>query len=266
MWLFKKRTDEKESEKKRAVAFVDYEHWFISMSKLYHQKPDLKKWQEEIREKYDITDILFFADLSNETLRTEIPRIREISNTIIDTQNTGSFKKDFTDFIMLDSIYQRAFVKENNETFIIFTGDGHFSSVVRFLANRCQKEVGIYAVKDAFSAQLKTSASWYIEIGKNENALDEYKKSILENFERLEKSENKVRPTFMKTVEKISEVYKIDSENVKSALQELIRDDYIYQIKERFETNKNLNVLYVDWSKVERDGLYKRKSAVRKTR
>ncbi len=268
MWLLKKRIGIKEREegKKRAVAFVDYEHWYISMTKLFRQKPDLKKWHEEIREKYDITDILFFADFSKEQLCAEIPRIREISNTIIETQNTGNFKKDFTDFIMLDSIYQRAFIKDNDETFIIFTGDGHFSSVVRFLTNRCQKEVGVYAVRDAFSAQLKTSASWYVEIGKNENASNEYKRFILENFERLEKNENKVRPTFMKTVEKVSSVYNADSENIRSALQELIRDDYIYQIKERFEANKNLNVLYVDWNKVERDGLYKRTTANKKTK
>ncbi|NLD87075.1 MAG: NYN domain-containing protein [Clostridiales bacterium] len=262
--LFKRRKEKKESEQqnKRAVAFVDYEHWYISMTRMYNQKPDLKGWQEEISAKYDIINILFFADFSSGSIRAEIPRIREISNTIIETQNTGGFyKKDFTDFIMLDFIYQRAYMRESDEAFIIFTGDGHFSSVVRFLTNRCQKEVGVYAVKEAFSSQLKSSASWYVEIEKNENEINDYKTKLLANFERLEKSENRVRPTFMKTAERVAEVYNLDFENVKTALHELIHDDYVYQIKERFEAKKFLNVLYVDWAKVEQDGLYRRGSA-----
>ena len=40
--------------------------------------------------------------------------------------------KDYTDFIILDNIYQKALSSSDVNLFIIFSGDGHFSSVVAF--------------------------------------------------------------------------------------------------------------------------------------
>lgn len=71
----------------------------------------------------------------------------------------GYFKKDFTDFIMLDKIYQTAYSDKDIDTYIIFTGDSHFTSVVLFLKNVCRKKVVVYGVKNAFSGQLMTAAS-----------------------------------------------------------------------------------------------------------
>ena len=62
-------------------------------------------------------------------------KIRGYTNDIVETKNGGGyFKKDFTDFIMLDRIYQTAYTKKDIDTYIIFTGDGHFSSAVLFLS------------------------------------------------------------------------------------------------------------------------------------
>lgn len=142
--LFKKQR----SESKRAIIFVDYEHWYISFDKFYNKKPDIKAFREELAQTYEIADIIFFADFSNPSLRSEISRIREVTGSIIETQNASAhFKKDFTDFIMLDHIYQSALMRSDIDTFIIFSGDGHFSSVVSFLKTKCRKEVGIYGVK-----------------------------------------------------------------------------------------------------------------------
>lgn len=78
---------------------------FRSTSCLAIWRPDIKAWRDALSEKYEMEEIIFFADFSNPALRQEIPRIREVSNYIIETQNTStSFKKDFTDFIMLDHI------------------------------------------------------------------------------------------------------------------------------------------------------------------
>ena len=131
-------------DKPKAVAFVDYEHWYISMEKLYKMKPDIQGWVKSLNEKYDVTEITFFADFANASLATEIPRIREVTKNIIPTTNAGHFKKDFTDFIMLDHVYQRAMSAEDIDTFIIFSGDGHFSSVVSCLKNYCKKDVVVY--------------------------------------------------------------------------------------------------------------------------
>ena len=119
--------------KPKAIAFVDYEHWFISLDKLHHTRPDIKSWRNELAKTYELQEIIFFADFSNPTIRLEIPRIREVSNYIIETQNTSSsHKKDFTDFIMLDHIYQKALTTNQIDTFIILSGDGHFSSAASF--------------------------------------------------------------------------------------------------------------------------------------
>lgn len=149
----------------RAVAFVDFEHWYISLERMYSVKPDVKAWAEELRKNYDVEEIAIFADFSNTGLRGELEKIRNVTNIIIDTKNQSEhYKKDFTDFIMLDYIYQRAMTKKNIDTFIIFTGDGHFTSVVRFIINQCRKKVGIYGITGATSSQLKASASWCREL------------------------------------------------------------------------------------------------------
>ena len=54
-------------------------------------------------------------------LKNEIANIRQITNSIIDTQNSGHYKKDYTDFIILDNIYQKAVTNRDIEMFIIFS-------------------------------------------------------------------------------------------------------------------------------------------------
>ena len=127
--LFTKRSVEK---KPRAVAFVDYEHWYISLDKMYHVKPDIRAWVEDMSQTLNVQEIYFFADFSKAGLREEIPKIRGFTNKIIETGSmTTRVQKDFTDFIMLDHIYQEAMSRQNdNDVFVIFTGDGHFYSVV----------------------------------------------------------------------------------------------------------------------------------------
>ena len=49
-------------KKPKAVAFIDYEHWYISMEKLYNMKPDLQSWVNSIMEMADVKEIIFFAD------------------------------------------------------------------------------------------------------------------------------------------------------------------------------------------------------------
>ena len=151
----------KSAGKPAAIAFVDYEHWFISMQRMYGERPDIRAWRAEISKDYNVKDILFFGDFSNQSLRSDIPRIREVSSSIIETQNASAYhKKDHTDFIMLDHIYQRVMTYgDDTDVFIIFSGDGHFSSVASFLVNRCEKKVVVYGVRDCLSNQLANTAS-----------------------------------------------------------------------------------------------------------
>ncbi len=245
------------SVKPKAIAFVDFEHWYISLTKMHDKKPDIKGWYTDMAKKYNIAELSFFADFSNPALRAEIPRIREVTNLVIETQNASPHhKKDYTDFIMLDHIYQRAMTSEGIDTFIIFSGDGHFSSVVSFLNIKMGKNVGIYGVKDAISNQLKNSADWVVEIPARPSEQLKYYRMILRNLRNLQdnsrKNHKKQRPAFWPTVEAVSRHYDEPRDNVSDALRSLIGEGYIYQTTEKIK-NKTIKVLCVNWDKVKND-------------
>lgn len=262
--LFKKNrhADNTSVKKPRAVAFVDYDNWYISCEKNFHIKPDIKGWRDELSRRFDILDILFFADFTNSAMRQEISRIREITNAIIETQNTSSYyKKDFTDFIMLDHIYQRAFTSKDIDTYIIFSGDGHFSSVASFLITKCRKEVGIYGVRDSVSAQLANTASW-IEYLPRENERDrKLYYMLLRNLKYLSDNAAKkdAHPTFWATVEAAARYNGESREELAEALRGLIEKGYIYQTEEAVSYGKKrkIKVLNVRWEQVKKDGLLK---------
>lgn len=54
--LFKRK---KTTGKPKAVAFVDYEHWFISLDKMYNARPDIKAWRDDLSQKYEMQEIIF---------------------------------------------------------------------------------------------------------------------------------------------------------------------------------------------------------------
>ncbi|MBE6608811.1 MAG: NYN domain-containing protein [Ruminococcaceae bacterium] len=235
------------SERKRAIAFVDYEHWYISLNNLYGIKPDIRAWRAMLSEKYDIKGIYFFGNFSNPALRAEISKIREISNLIIETQNSTSYyKKDFTDFIMLDHIYQSAIDSDNVDAFIIFTGDGHFSSVVSYLVTKCRKEVGIFAVRDALSSQLKNSASYSVTVPSNEELTLHIERLIIKSISTVYAENAKPRPTFLATVEAVAKNNSIGRDIVSSTLNSLIKDGIIYQKRIRVGYNKTIKILAIN--------------------
>ncbi len=243
----------------RAVAFVDFEHWYISLDRMHHKRPDYKAWYDEITSKYSVDEIYFFADFSNPSLRAEIPRIREITNFIIETQNSSPHhKKDYTDFIMLDHIYQRAMTDRQTDTYIIFSGDGHFSSVVNFLCVKLHKEVGIYAVRDAVSSTLKNAASWVCELPFVNKTQRIYYKLILSAMRDLEEAnrgkKKKARAAFWPTVDAVANSNSLPRDEVADSLRSLIESEYIYQTEEKLR-NKTIKVMKVNWDKVKRDRL-----------
>ena len=240
-----------DGEKPVAAVFVDFEHWFIAMNNMYHAKPDYKAWLADLNQRVSVEEIVFFADFSHENLSQEIPRIREFTNRIIETKNADPrYKKDFTDFIMLDSIYQKAMFDKNIDTFVIFTGDAHFSSVVSFLVNRCNRRVGIYGVKDSFSQQLKNTASWFVEVTCPEKTEQKNDYTMM-LFSSLANAENKHRPgakpTFQKTIKVVADYHKVPKDDVQKALEKLIEQQYI--IRERTGKSKPTDPLSVNWKR-----------------
>lgn len=248
--------------KPKAVAFIDFEHWYISLDRIHSKRPDLKAWRDLLSHTYNVREVYVFADFSNQALRAEIPKIREVTNYIIETQNASAHvKKDYTDFIMLDHIYQKALSSHDIHAFIIFSGDGHFSSVASFLKNQCGKTVGVYGIKNAVSAQLKNTASWCVELPEEqkETANKKYYDMILKNLKYLEmnnRGKKKLYPTFWGTVEAVSSYYNINKDMVTKALRELIDRNYIYQTEEKIDAKKSIKVLNVDWKLSVREGIY----------
>jgi len=267
--LFKNIFGSSSSDKrKRALVFVDFEHWYISLDNLHKQKPDIKAFRDELSDKYDIVDITFFADFSNPALRAELFYIRQITNAIVETQNHSvSHEKDFTDFIMLDHIYQSAITVGDRgiDAYVIFTGDGHFNSVVSFLVTKCKKEVAIYAVKNAVSAQLADSASYSRLLPDSfvsEKAIAEANipSLILQSLKGLydRNKQKRARPTFWATVETVAKANNLEREEVSEALRILMRGGYVYQTKIK-TANSELKILKVNWANVERDQMMKKK-------
>jgi len=257
------------SGKTRTAVYVDYEHWYISLDKLYHTRPEIKSWHTKLAKEYDIKEIMFFGDFSNATLRSDIPRIREITNYIIETQNASPYhKKDFTDFIILDHIYQKAITSSDIDIFIIFSGDGHFSSVVSFLTARLGKQVGIFGIKDAVSAQLKNCASWTVELpDKTVDPMLDYYQMILRNLKHVEMNNEKLQgtkkiksfPTFWGTVDATKRYNNADKNTLIKAMRAMIEKGYLYQSHEKVSANssKKVKVINIDWQKVKNDGIWK---------
>ncbi|MCL2517902.1 MAG: NYN domain-containing protein [Oscillospiraceae bacterium] len=256
-------------KRQRAVVFVDYEHWFISLDRLYKTRPDIKSWYTKLAKEFEIKEVMFFGDFSNSTLRSDIPRIREITNYIIETQNASQYhKKDFTDFIMLDHIYQKAITSSDIDIFIIFSGDGHFSSVVSFLTARLGKQVGIYGIKEAISTQLKNCANWTVELPeKQPDPMLEYYQMILRNLKHVEASNEKIQgtkkiksfPTFWGTVDATKRYNNADKSTLVKAMRSMIEKGYLYQSHERVsaQSPKKVKVINIDWNKVKNDGIWK---------
>lgn len=253
------------SKKPTAIIFVDYEHWFISLKKQYYKTPDIKAWWNEVSQRYEIKELMFFADFSAEDIGKEIPKLREFTNMIIETRNTSAYyKKDFTDFIMLDFIYQRAMKAKSADCFIIFSGDSHFSAVASFLKNQCKKQVGIYGVRNACSKYLKELASWHVEIPEDTDYLNRYYQMILRNFKYLQMHSDSrgAHPTFYKTAERVADYNQVALEPVRVALQDLIHQGYVYTLPKTIAFRQTIPVLNVNWSKLIEDGLWKEEAKV----
>ena len=112
--LFKQK-----DSKPKAIAFVDYEHWYYSYKNQFGIKPDVLAWRQQLDENYVVEDIMVFAEFGHHGIGDELSKLRNITNTIIETaQPNGHHKKDMTDFIMLDYIYQTAISRPEMEIYL----------------------------------------------------------------------------------------------------------------------------------------------------
>jgi len=178
--------------------FVDYEAWFYGCKNQFQVGPDIMGWFNHVRDKGELRDVIFFADFSQDSIKDHPIKLRSISTSIIDCSK-GDKTKDYTDFIMLDHIYQHLFRRQEIQHFILFTGDSHFQSIVAFLRNFNDKKVGIYAVEGSLSPLLSEAANWHTKIVPSAERNNSLERAIIKNLTWVQEK-NDIVATFRKTV------------------------------------------------------------------
>jgi uncharacterized LabA/DUF88 family protein len=240
-------------EKPYTIVFIDYEYLYITFFKQYSTPPMLDALIDEIKTDGRIFKIYVFGDFTKPNLSQERNRVRTVTSNIIDCGNESALvKKDFTDFIMLDHIYQELIQNPSVEQFIFFTGDGHFSSAATFLRNFMDKTVGVYGIIGSLSRQLRDCSSWTKEATAIDGDEQEYQTNLLKN---LKSAESKgVTPTFMKTVEFTVRNYGGDQYRYEQVLRKLIDDSYISSdICTAFPERGEFRMLTVNWERVNKE-------------
>ena len=93
---------------------------------------------KELEDEYEISRLYIFGDFSKYNIGMDLERLKSLTKNVIHTASEkDGVDKDFTDVIMLDAIYRSVADKENEEVYVLFTGDAHFTKVVQYL-----KELG----------------------------------------------------------------------------------------------------------------------------
>lgn len=232
----------------KAAAFVDYEHWYISLKNNYGLQPNIKSWFEDLNSKFNLVEVNFFADFSHKSLADEIGRIRLFSNKIIDTRSPNGVQKDFTDFIILDNMYQKALSSDDIEVFILFSGDGHFSSVTSFLKNFYHKQVVIYGVNGSFSKQLRETANTFYTLPTERDINESFYRSI---FDYLKTSS---RPTYTEAIESTVKKNRGNAtkQKIVTAMKTLMDNDVISERAIANSKGKKQKMLFVDWEMAEK--------------
>jgi len=208
--------------------FVDYEAWFYGCKNQYQVGPDIMGWFNHIKDKGELRDVIFFADFSQESIKDHPIKLRSISTSIIDCSK-GDKTKDYTDFIMLDHIYQHLFRRQEIKHFILFTGDSHFQSIVAFLRNFNDKKVGICAIEGSLSPLLSDAASWYTTILPSSERNDYLERAIIRNLTWVQEKSD-IIATYKKTVTVVARNNpEFSEEEVDSALSKMISNGTIRQ-------------------------------------
>ncbi len=235
------------------IVFLDYEYLYISFSKQYSTPPMLDEICDEIKKNGKVAKIYVFGDFTKPELSQERNRVRTVTSNIIDCSNEGTIlKKDFTDFIMLDTIYQELIQNPAVEQFIFFTGDGHFSSSATFLRNYMEKTVGVYGIAGSLSRQLRDCSSWTKELHAIDGDELEYQTNLLKNLKTAQ--DRGLIATFMKSVEHTIRKYGGDQYRYEQILRNLIDDGYIRNdICTAFADRGEFRMLTVDWERVNKE-------------
>lgn len=248
------------SEKPVTAVFIDYENWFwTTYNKKANNKID-EVINEIKRDKGKIVHIVIYADFSQDLIQNEkmklekkYPRMVRDCGSYNSNLDKPNFRKNLTDFYLLDDIYQTLINNPMIQQFIIVSGDGHFHSVISHLRMFHEKRVGVFAIEGSLSHLIKETADWCIEV-KPEVSYDFSK--ILSTL--YNNQEREFPSYFSGSVTWCAKYFNIDKAEVEASLSYLVTNNYVNQEKRLVDGEGERRVLKVDWDKVENDGLWKR--------
>ena len=250
------RRGKEAADTNRAIAFIDYEHWFYSYRNLFHMTPDLVSWRKELEQKYTLEDVMVFADFSMRPIADSLNSVRAMTNTVISTQQSSPHhKKDMTDFIMLDYIYQVSAERSDVGTYILFTGDGHFQSVVKYLTQKMGKRVIVYGVTNATSKRLKDVATEVYEIPTSDSVIKSCYSMIVDNRAYVSTKSN-IIPSFNGTVAAVARHNGVEEPEVAAALQEMLDKGLVVRKDRRVDFNRTVKVITANWEALIAEGLW----------
>lgn len=126
--------------------------------------------KKKVEEVYDVAAIISFADFTNENFSKCLHKVRDFSTFVNECKNPiGHSKKDYTDSIlsatMLDCAFRKTF---NNDTFVLVSGDGHFSQTLSTL-KRFDYKVDVIGFESNLSKILLDISNNVYGIYKSEN-------------------------------------------------------------------------------------------------
>ena len=133
------------------------------------------------------------------------------------------------------------------QQFVLFKGDGHFSSVATFLKTFMDKGVGVYGIPGTLSNQLRDCCSWSKLINIVDEEDEVYQMNLLRNFRAIEKKG--LVATFRKTVEHVVRVYSGNEYKYELILSEMIADGFVTRQAVRLNGNEFMSISPV-WEKI----------------
>ena len=242
------KAPQEETAKPITAVFIDYESLYLSFMNKYATAPDLEPMIEDVKKHGRVLKIKVFGDFTKPEINQERNRIRTVTSDIIDCGTEASvLKKDFTDFIMLDHMYQEIIQNPSVQQYVLFTGDGHFSSVATFLKTFMDKSVGVYGVPGSLSHQLRDCCSWSKMINMVDDEDEVYQMNLLRNFKTIE--QKGLVPTFRKTIEHAARIYGGNENKYELILREMISDGYVTRQAVTVNGNEFMSISPV-WEKI----------------
>ena len=241
---------------RRALAFVDYEHWFYSYNNLYKLKPDLPAWRRELEQRYRLEGLYVFGDFTEPVLAESLQDLPQGVCTLVSAQRAGiHHKKDMTDFVMLDAIYQAAARRRGVGTYVLFTGDGNFLPVVQYLRGVRRRRVLLYGVRGGFSRSLKAEADEVCELPPESHVQHVVERLLVENLAYVSQHDE-IIPSFWGTVGAVARRGNVGEEIVSQALQQMLDRGLVLRKERIVGFRQKVKVIAPDWDKLIEAGLW----------